>query len=265
MNRLKPSKASSSELSCTSHGSFVNGSSALAFPGVAAKRRDRTAPSNFSLFAPLHYERRYAYPLLVWLHGEGGNERELRQLMPHVSVRNYVAAAVRGATEVDGSAIVRSRRSFTWSQSAASIAESAERVRQCIDLAKQRFNVHLQRVFVAGNGPGGTMALRLALRFPEWFAGAVSLGGPMPTGHAPLSRVKAARALPLMLASCCDSEEYPPARVADDLRLLHSAGFSLALRQYPGEHELTTVMLADMDSWLMQQVCPSAARAAVER
>jgi phospholipase/carboxylesterase len=105
------------------------------------------------------------------------------------------------------------------------------------------------------------MALRLALQHPEWFAGAVSLGGPMPMGHAPLGRVKAARGLPLMLASCRESDEYPATRVADDLRLLHSAGFSLALRQYPGEHELTTVMLSDMDRWLMERVCPSTAGA----
>ncbi|MBA3480446.1 MAG: hypothetical protein H0T51_01395 [Pirellulales bacterium] len=228
------------------------------FPGVTSRRRDRSEAPPFSLFAPLHYERRYAYPLLVWLHGDGGSERELRQLMPHVSVRNYVAAAVRGTDPLTGT-----NRSFTWDQSPASIGEAAERVRQCIDAAQQRFNVHAQRVFIAGNGCGGTMALRLALKHPEWFTGAVSLGGPMPMGHAPLGRMKAARGLPLMLASCRESEEYPAARVADDLRLLHSAGFSLALRQYPGEHELTTVMLSDMDRWLMERVCPSAAGVAL--
>jgi phospholipase/carboxylesterase len=261
MNRLKSSQLLSADLSSASQSTFVNGSSSLAFPSIASRRRDRTAAPPFSLFAPLHYERRYAYPLLVWLHGEGGSERELRQLMPHVSVRNYVAAAVRGGAE--GGRSDRAGRTYTWDQSPRATGEAAERVRQCIDVAQQRFNVHPQRVFLAGNGRGGTMALRLALQFPEWFAGAVSLGGPMPTGNAPLGRVKAARGLPLMLASCRESDEYPPARVADDLRLLHSAGFSLALRQYPGAHELTTVMLADMDRWLMQQVCPTTAGAAL--
>jgi phospholipase/carboxylesterase len=258
MNRLHTSKASAFELSISPQSSPSHGSSALAFPGVASRRRERTAPPCYSLFAPLHYERRYAYPLLVWLHDDGGNERELRQLMPHVSVRNYVAASARGTMKSEGSG-----RAYAWEQSPAAIGESAERVRQCIDVARQRFNVHSERVFIAGNGRGGTMALRLALQHPEWFAGAVSLGGAMPTGHAPLGRVNQARSLPLFLASCRESEDYPPARVADDLRLLHSAGFSLALRQYPGEHDLTTVMLADMDRWLMEQVCPSMVKAAL--
>jgi phospholipase/carboxylesterase len=263
MNRLKSSQLSSADLSSASHSTFVNGSSSLAFPSIASRRRDRTATPPFSLFAPLHYERRYAYPLLVWLHGEGGSERELRQLMPHVSVRNYVAVAVRGGSAIGEVRRERMGRTYTWEQSPRATGEAAERVQQCIDVAQQRFNVHPERVFVAGNGRGGTMALRLALQYPEWFAGAVSLGGPMPTGNAPLGRVKSARGLPLMLASCRESDEYPPARVADDLRLLHAAGFSLALRQYPGEHELTTVMLADMDRWLMEQVCPSTANAAL--
>lgn len=30
----------------------------------------------YATFAPIHYEERYAYPLLVWLHGDAGNEQE---------------------------------------------------------------------------------------------------------------------------------------------------------------------------------------------
>lgn len=254
MNRLHKKKSASADVASISQPALLNFAAARGFSDATARRRERLEWPPFSLFAPLHYEPRYAYPLLVWLHGDGGSEREVRQLMPHVSVRNYVAAAVRGTDD-------RAERRYTWKQSPASIGEAAERVRQCIDTACERFNVHAERVFLAGNGCGGTMALRLALQHPEWFAGAVSLGGPMPRGEAPLARVNSARRLPLMLASCRDSVEYPASLVAEDLRLLHSAGFSLALRQYPGEHDLTTVMLSDLDRWLMERVCPSTASA----
>jgi phospholipase/carboxylesterase len=256
MNRLHKLKAPASNSSSASQSFLVNGSTPRPFPGVTSRRCASAIQPDYSLFAPLHYERRYAYPLLVWLHADGGNERELRQLMPHVSVRNYVAAAPRGVTAAGGS-----HGAYAWEQSPLAIGEAGERVRQCIDAACERFNVHAHRVFIAGNGCGGTMALRLALQYPEWFAGAASLGGPMPTGHAPLGRVNDARTMPMFLASCRESSEYPPARVADDLRLLHAAGFSLALRQYPGEHDLTTVMLSDLDRWLMERVCPSTAKA----
>ena len=57
----------------------------------AAAESRRAAPH--ATFAPMHYEPNYAYPLLVWLHGYASNEHELRQVMPQVSMRNYVAVA----------------------------------------------------------------------------------------------------------------------------------------------------------------------------
>jgi phospholipase/carboxylesterase len=255
MNRLPSPKALGFEISSALKSPAKNTQpSALAATSASRRRRERTSVPCYALFAPLHYERGYAYPLLVWLHGDGGSERELRRLMPHISLRNYVAAAPRGDVIADG------RAGHAWMPFARAAGEAAERVHECIEASKRRFNVHARRVFIAGCGSGGTMALRLALRFPEWFAGAISLGGPMPHGGCPLNRINEARRLPLLLASCRDSREYPQDAVAADLRLLHAGGFSLSLRQYPGEEALTTVMLADVDRWLMEQVCPSTVK-----
>jgi phospholipase/carboxylesterase len=39
------------------------------------------------------------------------------------------------------------------------------------------------------------------------------------------------------------------------LRLLHVAGCTVALRQYPGGDNLTSNMLSDLDRWVMELVC----------
>ncbi|MEM9658282.1 MAG: PHB depolymerase family esterase [Planctomycetota bacterium] len=222
----------------------------------AAPLREELQRTTCSIFTPLHYEQGYAYPLLVWLHGDGGSERELRRVMPHVSVRNYVAIAARGADSN-----VADETSFYWQDSATGSGDAADEVRRCIDLAASRYHLHAERIFIAGYQSGGTMALRLALRYPDWFAGAASIGGAMPRGDSPLRRVNHARRLPLLLTCCRECRQYPPQRVADDLRLLHSAGFSLALRQYPGDSGLTTAMLGDLDRWLMGLICPESSQA----
>ena len=251
MNRLPSLKASKYKHSISSNQLYSAAYPATrTSPEIGARRVGLKSPPQHALFAPLHYERNYAYPLVVWLHSEGGNERELRQVMPHVSLRNYVAAAPRGCKPNSASA-----SGYTWLQSPAAAGEAEERVRQCIDAAKARFNVHDRRVFIAGCGVGGTMALRLALQSPDQFAGAITLGGGMPEGNCPLKSVNAARALPLMVASNIASRTYPQSQVARDLRLLHSAGFALAIKQYVGEHDLSTCMLADMDRWMMDRVC----------
>jgi phospholipase/carboxylesterase len=198
------------------------------------------------LLAPQHYERNYAYPLVVWLHDCGGDERELKRVMPLVSLRNYVSLAVRGTSQDSGG--------YGWSESADAILAAESRIAEAIAQAKQRFNVHPERVFLVGHGVGGTMALRLALRAPDRYSIAASIGGSFPEGQAPLSRLSAIRDSRLLIMHCRDSLAYPVERVCQELRLFHAAGMAVTLRQYPCADELTTQMLRDLDVWLMEQV-----------
>ena len=57
------------------------------------------------MLAPLHYEPNYAYPLLAWLHGSGGDERELKLLFRgEFSVCKNVFVATRSGWFSDRSA-----------------------------------------------------------------------------------------------------------------------------------------------------------------
>lgn len=225
-------------------------SSTNIFQAKYSQSRDRRAAH--SLFVPLHYEKNYAYPLLVWLHGSGDNERQLKRVMPLVSLRNYVAIAPRGVCA--GPDELVGGGANCWGQSEVDILEAQGRTTACIELAQQRANVHNQRIFIGGFADGGTMALRLALRMPQLFAGAFSLGGGLPQSHQPLINVDRARALPILLAHGAESGDFPTGRLCGDIRLLHSAGIGLAVRQYPCGDELTTQMLSDLDTWLMERV-----------
>lgn len=207
-----------------------------------------SCPGKHTIFAPMHYERNYAYPLLVWLHGHGGDERQLRRIMPLISMRNYVAVAPRGVLQADGS------KGFTWGSSAATAAESAHRVFECVDAVKERFNIADHRVFLAGCDCGGTMAFRIALQYPGQFAGALTVGGPFPADGNPLSELRRARRLPLFIAQGRESNTYPLDRTCEELCLFHAAGLSVTLRQYPGGDELSTQILHDIDVWVMEQV-----------
>jgi phospholipase/carboxylesterase len=200
-----------------------------------------------ALFAPLHYERGYSYPLIVWLHGQGSDERHLLRVMPAVSMRNYLAVAPRG-TDVDA------KRGYGWSQSQDQVQEAEQRILDCIELVGQKFHVAQRRIFLAGFDCGGTMAFRVAMNRPDRFAGIISLGGAFPAGHTPFANLPQARQLPVFLAAGRASEAYPDARVCDDLRLLHAAGLSITLRVYPCGHELSPQMLADVDRWIIDQI-----------
>jgi phospholipase/carboxylesterase len=205
-----------------------------------------------SFFVPLHYEPNYAYPLLVWLHGPGESHSELKQVMPHVSMRNYVAVAPDWLQPSDDDELLSPEAKID--QDRHLIIETMYRVNECVAMASKRFNIAADRVFLAGYDQGGTMALRLGLAAPDHFAGASSMGGPVPTGLNPLANLIEARRLPMMIAHGQHSQSYAISRICDELRLFHVAGLSLNLRQYPCGHELTTQMLSDLDAWMMQIV-----------
>lgn len=202
-----------------------------------------------ALFAPLHYEPNYSYPLLVWLHGPNDDERQLQRIMPSLSMRNYVAVGPRGNTQVQ-----QSNGGYSWRDSADSAAIAEQYVFEAIDAARSRFNIAPQRIFLGGLEAGGTLAYRVAAQNPERFAGVLSVGGGFPLSRQPFASLNVLRRVPVFIAHGRDAELYPVDQLCEDLRLMHCAGLSITVRQYPCGDELNSQMLRDMDGWMMEIV-----------
>jgi predicted esterase len=157
--------------------------------------------------------------------------------MTRTSLRNFVAVQPRVAVGGAG----------------------AEGVWRAIDRVSSRLSVHPRRTYLIGQGAGGTAAFRIACREPESFAGVVSLGGSFPLDEGLFARIDALRRLPML--HCCRSADVASDAAAIDrtLRLFHAAGATLALRIYPGGKDLSRSRLADVNRWIMEDVCGSAA------
>lgn len=201
-----------------------------------------------SMFLPMHYEQNYAYPLVVWLHGDEDDERQLHRIMPHLSMRNYIAAAPRGLRCVDHG------QSCGWKQTDDCIEHAHRSIAHAIEQASCRTNINPRRIMLVGFGSGATMAMRVALATPDRFAGVVSIGGPMPRNNRPLAGLAQSRRVPVLICQGRYSQEYADETLCDDLRLLHIAGFSVTLRQYPCGDDLVDLMLRDANCWLMDRV-----------
>jgi phospholipase/carboxylesterase len=258
MNRLEVSR-DSSNLNLSKTNSLQRADAAHNVSSGTFSRSTADCPQAF--LSPLHYEPNYAYPLIVWLHGPGRDEGQLKRIMPCVSLRNYVSTSIRGtAASVGGAggASAGGEVGFTWLQSELHVNLAEHRLFSALETAQVRFNISPRRIFLAGIDCGGTMAFRLAMNHPTRFAGVLSIGGEFPVGGAPLARISDARSVPIFLATGRDSQRYPAAAVCNNLKLLHSAGMDVTLRQYPCGHELWPQMLADMDRWIMELVVGSA-------
>jgi phospholipase/carboxylesterase len=221
------------------------------------------------LFSPMHYEQRYAYPLLVWLHGSGGDERQLTRIMPLISMRNYVAVAPRGfptalplhlpTLDLSVSAILqRPKEQYDWAELEDWVTIE-QRIFDCVTVAQERCNIANHRIFIAGFGTGGTTALRLAMLYPEYFAGAASFGGEIPNG----SRVFPSWQMTQPLSVLLGLNEAAPEYVSPMMELFYMAGLNADVREYPDTTLLTSVMLQDLNRWMMQIVCPAASEVRV--
>jgi len=216
-------------------------------------RRDSSQSCPLELFTPLHYEPGYAYPLIVWLHGAFDNESQLRRIMPLTSTRNFVAVGPRGTRRHQRQA-GSEFASYYWSQDEFNIEAASRRVETAIESASDQFNVHRRRIFLAGYQDGATMALRLALQNPGDYAGVISINGPFPNGHAPLRNLGLCEQLPILLMHCHESTYYTEQQLCGDIRLGHSAGLKMDVREYLCGDGIMTDMLEDMNGWVMGQV-----------
>lgn len=186
------------------------------------------------VFVPQGYEPGYDYPLLVWLPGPAAGRFDLGRVMARTSLRNFVAVQPRGRADTEA----------VW---------------RAIDRVSSRLSVHPRRTYLIGQSAGGTEAFRIACRNPDSFAGVVSLGGGFPLDEGLFASIESLRRLPMLLS--CRSADVAAAAAAIDrtLRVFHAAGATLAMRIYPGGKNLSRTRLGDVNRWIMEDVCGSAA------
>ena len=200
-----------------------------------------------SIFVPVHYEKNYPYPLLVWLHGDGQNSRQVQSIMPHVSMRNFVAVAPDYSNSP-------SRQPCDDGLSQAAYADDMEDVINAISLVKEKYNIADDRIFLAGHRSGGTVAFDLAFSNPDLFAGVISIDGALPDTEAPLANLKHSRNLECFLLQGSESTQFDVDQLCEHLKLMHSAGFALTVRQYSCADQLHEAMFRDMNHWMMEIV-----------
>jgi phospholipase/carboxylesterase len=228
-------------------------------------------------FIPQRYEPNYAYPLLALFHARGGDEQQMVRSMPALSWRNYVGLSLRGPEAVIkrgrpegyswGAAYARPDRKAPRPAAAVSEGELVRRrlleappepvdileddVFAAIRQTRRTLHVHSERIYLVGIGEGASVAYRLGLSYPERFAGVVAINGWIPAGFRPLGRLKACRELRILVVHGEWNGRVPIHSARRDVSTLRAGGLRVAFQSYPCAHRLTSPMLADVDTWLI--------------
>ncbi|MFO0929215.1 MAG: PHB depolymerase family esterase [Gemmataceae bacterium] len=203
-------------------------------------------------FLPVGYEPNYPYPLIVFLHGHGSSEEQILRLAPRLSRRNYICIAPRGpqalAPRTDG------RLTFSWGGTEAVDPLVEEYVFRAIEQTQRTYHVHSERIYLAGFREGAGLAYRLALMYPERFAGVISLNGNLPRHGGPLLRLPDVRRLRVLIGHGIANAIVPLTLARQDQRLFYAAGMPVKLHTYPTTHRIHPNMLRDIDRWVQENI-----------
>jgi phospholipase/carboxylesterase len=205
-------------------------------------------------FLPTGYEPNYPYPLLVFLHAHGGNEKQILRLAPRVSRRNYICIALRGprllGARDDG------EPGYAWDYAEPHQALVEDYVFRAVEQTRRSYHVHSERIYLAGFGEGATLAYRLGLAFPERFGGIISLNGSLPPRGTFFLRLPEVRQLRVLIGHGLANTVVPLGVARNDFRLLYTAGLAVRMHSYATSHRLHPHMLRDTNRWIMETINP---------
>jgi phospholipase/carboxylesterase len=202
-------------------------------------------------FLPTSYEPNYAYPLLVFFHGQGGSEEQILELAPRVSRRNFICISLRGPHRA--AARGTSRVGYAWDADNPTDALTEDYVFRAIEQTRRTYHVHSERIYLAGFCEGAAPAYRVALAHPDRFGGLVALNGAMPRPNGPLFRFDAIRRFPVFIGHGIANVCVPFSTARRDFFALYTAGANAEMRSYLTTHRLHADMLRDVNRWIIER------------
>ncbi len=203
-------------------------------------------------FVPTGYEPNYPYPLVVFFHPRRGNEQQVLRLAPRLSDRNFVCIGLRGPELATGRA--DGFPGYSWGSDGRFDGLIEDYVFRAIEQTRRLYHVHSERLYLAGLGEGTVQAYRLALAYPERFAGVIALNGAMPRCGNPLFRWPEVRQLRAFLGHGIANSVVPLGMAREDCRLLYTAGIDVQLHTYPTTQRLHPDMLRDVNRWIISAI-----------
>jgi phospholipase/carboxylesterase len=198
---------------------------------------------------------------IIWMHGLGADGHDfeplvpelvdqgmpaLRFVFPHAPVRpvtinnGYQMRAWYDITGIDR----RSAEDFKG------IAESADSIGGLIHREHAR-GITSEHILLAGFSQGGAMALHLATRHPDTFAGVIALSCYLPLARElTRSRNTANLSTPIFMAHGTQDPVVPYGLGEESRQLLESAGFKPQWHAYPMAHALCEPEVSDLRTFL---------------
>jgi phospholipase/carboxylesterase len=240
-------------------GTLTACASTGAVDGTADERQDilistgGSNPQDIIVIRPSNYEPDRRYPLLVALHGNGGNAKGLSSAFAAFARRPILVALPQGAFAKPGGGFSWFRETEDRRLWPMEDELSVARILDCISAVSRRYAV--EGVIVFGFSQGASLAYMTGLRNPARVEGIAAVAGLMPEidGQGSIvgsAHVASARRVRIFIARGAsdpwiDRETYVRQK---DFFLAH--GYRVEAMEFDGPHQLTSDLLTRLWNWI---------------
>jgi polyhydroxybutyrate depolymerase len=129
----------------------------------------------FELYVPSTYTAGTPLPLIVALHGNGSNPKEMIYipgLVELAEARRYIVVAPMGLNEHAGYGSRGPGRGANYPEDPENAGELSERdVFNVVELIQKEYAVDTRRVYLLGHSMGASGSLYLGIKYPDKWAG----------------------------------------------------------------------------------------------
>jgi predicted esterase len=141
----------------------------ILYHGTRNYREAKGEPEeNIYMSAPENYDPQKSYPLIIALHGRGGNPRIfLNTWKPIIDSLKYILACPQGPVEV-GNDI------YSWD---APSQVNEELLMKVLDTVKKTYNIDSRKIILSGFSQGGYLTYLLGIRHHNFFKGLFPISG----------------------------------------------------------------------------------------
>ncbi len=200
----------------------------------------------YRVYVPTSYSPSKKYPLVVLLHGAGGDESDFIEAYkgewPKLAEQHgYILASVTGRGPLSG-----------YSKESG----GEQDVLDVMELVKQRYSIDSSKVFLGGHSMGGGGTWRLGMAYSADFAGLIPIAGTSAQLAPGLdAQMKKGIRMPVLMI-CGESDALVPAPgcrvVAEKAKELKAP---VTYKEYPGADHLSVAVVSvpDIFTWLDEQ------------
>ncbi len=200
----------------------------------------------YRVYVPTSYTASKKYPLVVLLHGAGGDETDFIEAYqgqwPKLAEEHgFILASVTGRGPLSG-----------YSKESG----GEQDVLDVMELVKQRYSVDPAKVYLGGHSMGGAGTWRIGMEYPDKFAGLIPIAGTSPQLVPGLdAQIKKGIRMPVLMI-CGEKDALVPAAgcrpVAEKAKDLNAP---ITYKEYAGADHLSIAVTAvpDIFTWLDQQ------------